>query len=184
MPCVSKSRPATISARSGFTPSICCLPNEKVDDLFAPLIKYSAMSSPSPPAKTGTSGICLRCFALWIMKIISCILPSAKAGINTLPPPIKTFAIDETSLSTSESYVTPAGREYEPRVALDGGDDGLDFYRRLSREISRYIAKGGMLILEVGEGQAAEVLNMFEKRDYAMVVKDYQGVDRILKIAF
>lgn len=75
-------------------------------------------------------------------------------------------------------------REYEPRVALDGGDDGLDFYRRLSREISRYIAKGGMLILEVGEGQAAEVLNMFEKRDYAMVVKDYQGVDRILKIAF
>lgn len=75
-------------------------------------------------------------------------------------------------------------RDYEPRIALDGGADGLDFYRRLAREISRYIAKGGMLMLEVGEGQAEEVLKLFEKRDYAMVVKDYQGVDRILKIAF
>lgn len=75
-------------------------------------------------------------------------------------------------------------RDYEPRIALDGGADGLDFYRRLAREISRYIAKNGMLMLEVGEGQAEEVLKLFEKRDYAMVVKDYQGVDRILKIAF
>ena len=75
-------------------------------------------------------------------------------------------------------------RDWEPRIALDGGEDGLDFYRRLAREISRYIAKGGMLMLEVGEGQAEEVLKLFEKRDDAMVVKDYQGVDRILKIAF
>ena len=75
-------------------------------------------------------------------------------------------------------------RDWEPRIALDGGEDGLDFYRRLAREISRYIAKGGMLMLEVGEGQAEEVLKLFEKRDYAMVVKDYRGVDRILKIAF
>lgn len=75
-------------------------------------------------------------------------------------------------------------RDYEPRVALDGGDDGLDFYRRLAREIPRYIAKGGMLMLEVGEGQAEDVLKLFEKRDYAMVVKDYRGIDRILKIAF
>ncbi len=75
-------------------------------------------------------------------------------------------------------------RDYEPRVALDGGEDGLDFYRRLAKEVSRYIAKGGMLILECGEGQAEDILKMFEKRDYAMVVKDYAGVDRILKIAF
>ncbi len=75
-------------------------------------------------------------------------------------------------------------REHEPRIALDGGKDGLDFYRRLAKEISRYIVRGGMLMLEVGEGQAADVLKMFEKREYAMVVKDFAGVDRILKIAF
>ena len=75
-------------------------------------------------------------------------------------------------------------RNFEPRIALDGGEDGLDFYRRLASEVSRYIVKGGMLMLEVGEGQAEDVLKLFEKRDYAMVVKDFAGVERILKIAF
>ena len=75
-------------------------------------------------------------------------------------------------------------KDFEPRIALDGGEDGLDFYRRLAREVNRYIARGGMLILEVGEGQAAEVLRLFEKRDYAIVMKDLEGQDRFLKIAF
>ena len=75
-------------------------------------------------------------------------------------------------------------RDYEPRIALDGGDDGLEFYRRLAKEVSRFIVRGGLLILEVGDGQAEEVLKLFDKREYAMVVKDFDGVDRILKIAF
>ena len=75
-------------------------------------------------------------------------------------------------------------RDFEPRIALDGGDDGLEFYRRLAHEIPRFIVRGGMLMLEVGEGQAADVLKLFEKREYAMVVKDFEGVDRFLKIAF
>lgn len=91
------------------------------------------------------------------------------------PPYIKSGEIPELQKEV---------KDFEPRVALDGGDDGLDFYRRLAREISRYIVRGGMLVLEVGEGQAADVLKLFEKRDYAMVVKDLAGVDRFLKIAF
>ena len=75
-------------------------------------------------------------------------------------------------------------KDYEPRIALDGGDDGLDFYRRLSKEVTRYITKSGMLMLEVGEGQAEEVLKMFEKRDYCIILKDFSGVDRFVKIAF
>ena len=75
-------------------------------------------------------------------------------------------------------------RDHEPRIALDGGDDGLDFYRRLAKEVTRFIVRGGMIILEVGEGQAEEVLKLFDKREYAMVVKDFSGVDRFLKIAF
>lgn len=75
-------------------------------------------------------------------------------------------------------------RDFEPHIALDGGEDGLDFYRRLSKEITRFITRGGILMLEVGEGQAEEVLKLFDKRDYAMVVKDFAGVDRFLKIAF
>lgn len=75
-------------------------------------------------------------------------------------------------------------REYEPHVALDGGDDGLDFYRRLADDVSRYLAKNGMLLLECGETQAQDIINLFPKREYAIVIKDYQGFDRFLKIAF
>lgn len=81
-------------------------------------------------------------------------------------------------------YLQSEVKDYEPRIALDGGDDGLEFYRRLSKEVSRYIVRGGMLMLEVGEGQAEDVLKLFPKRDYAMIVKDFSGVERFLKIAF
>lgn len=81
-------------------------------------------------------------------------------------------------------YLQSEVKDYEPRIALDGGDDGLEFYRRLSKEVSRYIVRGGMLMLEVGEGQAEDVLKLFPKRDYAMIVKDFAGVERFLKIAF
>lgn len=75
-------------------------------------------------------------------------------------------------------------REYEPYMALDGGDDGLDFYRRLSEDVHRYLVKGGMLLLECGENQIAEILKLFPRRDYAIVMKDFSGVERFLKIAF
>ena len=75
-------------------------------------------------------------------------------------------------------------KNFEPKIALDGVDDGLDFYRRISKSIRSYLAKDGILLLECGEGQAEEILKLFEKRDYAMVMKDLSGVDRFIKIAF
>lgn len=91
------------------------------------------------------------------------------------PPYIPT---DEISLIQREV------REFEPRVALDGGEDGLEFYRRLASEIKSYIAKDGMLIMECGEGQAEAILQIFSKREYAMVMKDLSGADRFVKIVF
>lgn len=75
-------------------------------------------------------------------------------------------------------------REHEPKIALDGGRDGLDFYRRLAEEIKGYVVRGGMLILECGEGQVPEILNIFSKREYAMIMKDLDGVERFVKIVF
>ena len=75
-------------------------------------------------------------------------------------------------------------REFEPRVALDGGEDGLDIYRRIASEIKPHMAKDGMLIMECGEGQTEAILAMFKKREYAMVIKDLAGVDRFVKIVF
>jgi len=51
----------------------------------------------------------------------------------------------------------PEVRDHDPRVALDGGADGLDAYRRLAPEILRVLRPGGMFAVEIGPGQAAEV---------------------------
>ena len=78
-------------------------------------------------------------------------------------------------------------RDFEPRIAWDGGVDGLVFYRRIAQKGSRYIARGGMLILECGENQAQEIIKIFtsvSRCDYAMVVRDLAGVERVIKIGF
>lgn len=75
-------------------------------------------------------------------------------------------------------------KDFEPRLALDGGEDGLDFYRRIAEEAGRYIARGGMLIAEVGLGEAEQVIKLFKYCDYAMILKDMQGVERFVKIVF
>ena len=89
------------------------------------------------------------------------------------PPYIPTAEID-----TLQREV----KDYEPRLALDGGADGLDIYRKIAKEASKYLTRGGMLIMEVGAGQASEVVKMFRGNSYAMVVQDFNGVDRYVKI--
>ena len=81
-------------------------------------------------------------------------------------------------------FIQKEVREHEPRVALDGGEDGLEFYRILAKNVKSYLAKDGMLIMECGEEQANDILQIFPKRDYAIVIKDLAGVDRFVKIAF
>jgi release factor-specific protein-(glutamine-N5) methyltransferase len=73
-------------------------------------------------------------------------------------------------------------RDFEPRMALDGGEDGLDFYRTIAENVNKNLARGGTLIMEVGETQAQDVLAMFKYCDYSMIIKDDYGVDRFVKI--
>ncbi len=75
-------------------------------------------------------------------------------------------------------------KEYEPRLALDGGADGLEIYRRIAAEASKYLNRGGMLIMEVGAGEAQEVVKMFKGHAYAMIAQDFNGVDRYVKIMY
>ncbi len=75
-------------------------------------------------------------------------------------------------------------REFEPRLALDGGEDGLAIYRRIAEEASKYLNRGGMLIMEVGAGQAQEIVKMFKGNAYAMIVQDFNGIERYVKIMF
>lgn len=73
-------------------------------------------------------------------------------------------------------------KDYEPKLALDGGEDGLDFYRNIAANASKYLTRGGTIIMEVGEGEAAEVVKLFKGNAYSMVVQDFNGVDRYVKI--
>lgn len=75
----------------------------------------------------------------------------------------------------------PEVRDFEPRIALEGGKDGLDFYRRIAEDAPRFLAPGGGLFLEVGETQAAIVSELLEKRGLACQIKmDLTGINRIV----
>lgn len=72
---------------------------------------------------------------------------------------------------------------YEPALALDGGLDGLDCYRRIAEELPAYLKPEGSVYLEVGEGEARDVLEML--RDGASwaesgILKDLNGIERIV----
>ena len=55
------------------------------------------------------------------------------------------------------AQLVPEVRDYEPHLALDGGEDGLAYYRRIAQEAADFIRPGGYMLLEVGEGQSAAV---------------------------
>ncbi len=71
-------------------------------------------------------------------------------------------------------------RDFEPRAALDGGEDGLDFYRTIAAHAADKLKENGALMLECGEGQAAEIARLLDGFDCTTVV-DYCGVERIVK---
>ena len=75
-------------------------------------------------------------------------------------------------------------RDYEPIIALDGGEDGLEFYRSITSQAPFYLRKGGWLLLEVGQGQAGKVLEMIEKGGHFKMperIKDLSGIERVVK---
>ncbi|MDD3346805.1 peptide chain release factor N(5)-glutamine methyltransferase [Oscillibacter sp.] len=73
-------------------------------------------------------------------------------------------------------------RDYEPHLALDGGDDGLDFYRSISEKWKDALAVGGRLYFEVGIGQADSVLRIMRAQGFGdiQVVKDLHGIPRVV----
>ncbi|MBS0248949.1 MAG: peptide chain release factor N(5)-glutamine methyltransferase [Proteobacteria bacterium] len=77
----------------------------------------------------------------------------------------------------------PEVREYDPVLALDGGTDGLDFYRAIAREAVRLLAHGGHLIVELGIGQEAPVATLFQTAGLTVAPArpDLAGIPRALQ---
>lgn len=69
--------------------------------------------------------------------------------------------------------------DYEPHSALFGGEDGLDFYRKIAQEAPAYLSAGGVIYMEVGDFQAEKVAEIFGEFD-CNIVGDYYGFDRFV----
>lgn len=76
----------------------------------------------------------------------------------------------------------PGIQKYEPRIALDGGPDGLDFYREIGESAPLLLKKGGVLIVEIGEDQGDTVKEIFSKAELngLQIFKDYAGLSRVV----
>jgi release factor glutamine methyltransferase len=72
-------------------------------------------------------------------------------------------------------------KDWEPVEALDGGEDGLDYYRTIIPGAKGYLKEGGYLILEIGAGQSREVSRIAEEAGFLNIflIKDYAGIERI-----
>ena len=102
-------------------------------------------------------------------------IPEKKYDLITINPP---YLTKEDMLSLQKEV------RAEPALALFGGEDGLQIYRRISKDVYRYLKPGGYVLLEVGLGQEKDVLSLFtsECTYESGVQKDLCGVDRVVWI--
>ena len=82
--------------------------------------------------------------------------------------------------------LAPEVRDYDPMMALDGGDDGLAAYRSISADAKRLLAQGGRLFVELGAGQEPNVRKIFTNAGLAVGVarSDLTGTPRVLGAGF
>ena len=72
-------------------------------------------------------------------------------------------------------------KSHDPLLALDGGQDGLKYYREIAKNINHYLLEGGVLLMEIGYNQGESVTNIF--KDIAkdiQLIKDYNNNDRVV----
>lgn len=85
-------------------------------------------------------------------------------------------------INAAEYHELSADVKKEPRLALYGGTDGLDFYRLIGAKAKQFMSKKGVLLVEIGWQQGTEVKEIFEKNGFnkVKIIKDWNGHDRIV----
>ncbi|MBD5549948.1 MAG: peptide chain release factor N(5)-glutamine methyltransferase [Lachnospiraceae bacterium] len=89
------------------------------------------------------------------------------------PPYIKSSDIED---------LMPEVKDHDPRSALDGGEDGLFFYRKITGRAKEHLPGGGMLFYEIGCEQGKAVSGIMEEQGFRdiQIVKDFSGLDRVV----
>lgn len=81
-------------------------------------------------------------------------------------------------------YLQPEVR-CQPLIALDGGPDGLDFYRRIAADAPRFLTADGLIIAEIGSSQRSAVVEIFQAEgafELRKVTRDYGGIERVVVV--
>lgn len=72
-------------------------------------------------------------------------------------------------------------KNFDPIIALDGGVDGLKFYREIISQLNRHLTENGIIIFEIGYNQSKQVSNLLKNHGFeSKVIKDYSGNDRVV----
>ncbi len=99
------------------------------------------------------------------------------------PPRFELVVSNPPYISSSEcETLMPDVRDFEPRMALDGGDDGLVFYRKIVEKLPEYLVPGGVVAVEVGAGQAPDVAELFARAGLSDIEsrKDLAHIERVV----
>lgn len=109
---------------------------------------------------------------------------------GSLFEPVREFLVTFDLIISNPPYIRkndikslqPEIKDWEPLEALDGGENGLDYYRAITPEAKNYLKEGGYLMFELGNNQADAVRKMAEDAGFINIslIKDYAGIERIL----
>ena len=91
--------------------------------------------------------------------------------IYSNPPYIKSCEIENLQVEV---------RDYEPRLALDGGEDGLFFYRSIIKSSPEFLNNKGFLVFEIGHDEAEDICNLMKDKFEVEVYKDLNNLDRVV----
>jgi release factor glutamine methyltransferase len=110
------------------------------------------------------------------------------SGFSALPPEIAFDLVvsNPPYIPRAEiDQLEPEVRDHDPRLALDGGEDGLDFYRLIAAEASSRLRAGGRLMLEIGDGQGPAIGEILKDQKWIVesIGNDYTGRERFVTAA-
>ena len=146
----------------------------KVPESLVTMTDVSKDALHTAMGNAGINGVNRRC--IFLLGDMFEALPDGKEYdmIVCNPPYIESAVIDTLSIEV---------KDHEPRLALDGGEDGLDYYRIIADKAANYLRPGGFLVLEIGAEQAGDVKRLLMKnKAFGDIHKeqDLAGRDRVI----